>query len=285
MKQICEECLISPKTKPKDITREQVEKIIAGIKKVRIMAPSSECISPIEADLIEKGIRKEVNAEFYTSITRNPAVYRGNPFIIEAAIAYGGNIPEEKSVEIMRFANRVPLLYQQGSCASTKSIQKLNWKLYGLKQSKNQLPIGPMIILVHMASVWVPFTSEAKEALAHYPEIVNEIRLALQEIGRKLGNYLNKKKKLTKELSKVDYIEKYLSHVSSALQEILDFSNEEKFVLEEHLNIILNKSRNINKEEMEKIKQDYGPKLERKHIDLFDEAEENENIEKKDEEK
>ncbi|MEK6916203.1 MAG: DNA topoisomerase VI subunit B, partial [Nanoarchaeota archaeon] len=232
-KQICENSALLPSTSPKKISRDMAEQLMKGIKKTKIMSPPADCISPIGKELIEKGLKKEVNAEFYTSTTRPPSVYRGNPFIIEAALAYGGNMAADNTIEVGRFANRVPLLYQQGACAITKSIAKTNWRPYGLKQSAGSVPIGPCIIIVHMASVWVPFTSEAKEALAHYPEIIKEIRLALQEIGRELGKYLNKKSRLKKELSKVDFISKYLPHVSEALQEILKL--DEAHVLREKL--------------------------------------------------
>ncbi|MBT3721518.1 DNA topoisomerase VI subunit B [archaeon] len=267
-KQICENGAILPSTKPKKMTRELAEQLMKGIKETKIINPPADCISPIGHVLLEKGLKKEVNAEFYFSATRPPAVYRGNPFVIEAAIAYGGNMEADKSIEISRFANRVPLLYQQGSCAITKSIAKTNWRSYGLRQSNNSIPIGPCVLIIHMASVWVPFTSEAKEALAHYPEIMKEVRLVIQEIGRELGKYLNKKKRLKKELSKVDYISKYLPHVSGALQEILKLEKDEKLRLEEHLKIILEESRSIKKDELEELKRDFGPKRTRQESEL-----------------
>ncbi|MBN2454719.1 DNA topoisomerase VI subunit B, partial [Candidatus Woesearchaeota archaeon] len=182
-KEICQNAALLPNTKPKEMTREQAEKLLHGIKSTKIISPPTDCISPITEELLEKGLKKEVNAEFYCATTRPPAVYRGNPFIIEAAIAYGGQLPADDTVTILRFANRVPLLYQPGACAITESIGKTNWRAYGIQQSGSSLPSGPAVILVHMASVWVPFTSEAKEALAHYPEITKEVRLALQECG------------------------------------------------------------------------------------------------------
>jgi DNA topoisomerase-6 subunit B len=278
-KQICVNAAVLPSNHPKRVSREVAERLMQGIKTTKIMNPPTDCISPIGHILLEKGLKKEVNAEFYTSSTRPPSVYRGNPFIIEAAIAYGGNLESEKSIEILRFANRVPLLYQQGACAITKSITRTNWRSYGLRQSQNSIPIGPCIVVLHMASVWVPFTSEAKEAIAHYPEIIKEIRLALQEVGRELGKYLGKKKRLHKELSKVDYISKYLPHVSGALQELLKLEDSEKDRLEEHLRVVLDKSRAIRKEELEDLKKDFGPKRERINVDLdsLDETAEEEN--------
>ncbi|MBN2368416.1 DNA topoisomerase VI subunit B [Candidatus Woesearchaeota archaeon] len=267
-KQICEEAAILPSTKPGRISREMAEKLMEGIKKTKIMNPPTDCISPIGKELLEKGIKKEVNAEFYASTTRPPAVYRGNPFIIEAAVAYGGNLEAEKPAEMLRFANRVPLLYQQGSCSVVKSVSSTNWRSYGLKQPGRGIPHGPCIILVHMASVWVPFTSEAKEAIAHYPEIIKEIKLALQEVGRELGKYLGKKHRLRKELKKVDYISKYLPYVGEAIQELLKLDDVERGRMEAHLKVVLDKSRSIKREHIEELQKDYGPKAERKRIDI-----------------
>ena len=224
-KEICDKSGLLYNTKPRDITRDQAERIIESIRKTKINSPPIDCISPIGPDLLEKGLKKEIKCEFYTAITRPASVYRGNPFVVEVAIAYGGNLPSEGNAKIMRFANRVPLLYQQGACAITKAISSINWKTYGLQQST--LPSGPVIILVHIASVWVPFTSESKEAIAHYPEIIKEIKLALQECGRKLGQYIKKKIRIKQELKKKSYIEKYIPFIGESLGEIIDLDKRE----------------------------------------------------------
>lgn len=230
--EILEKALIPPNTKPAKITRDLAEKLIEAIRNTKIMMPPTNCISPIGAELLEKGLKKEVNAEFYTSVTRPPSVYRGNPFIIEVALAYGGHLPAEGSVQLLRFANKVPLLYQQGACSTTDSVCKTSWKNYGLQQSGNNMPQGPCVVLVHIASVWVPFTSEAKEAIAHYPDIIKEVKLALQEVGRSLGRYTAKKRRVHDELKKRSFIEKYIPSVASALKELLNYSDvEEKNVV------------------------------------------------------
>ena len=166
-KTICENAKLLPNTSPDNMTREMIEQLINGIKNTKLIAPPTDCISPIGAELLEKGLRKEVNAEFYATTTRPPSVYRGNPFIVEAGIAFGGNQSAEEPVNLFRYANRVPLLYQQGACAVSKSVINTAWRNYGLSQSRGALPIGPCTIVVHIASVWVPFTSESKEAIAH----------------------------------------------------------------------------------------------------------------------
>lgn len=242
-KSICEEAAVLPNMSPSKVSRDMAEKLMEGIKKTKLVAPSADCIAPIGQEQIEKGLKKEINAEFYTSVTRPPNVYRGNPFIIEAALAYGGDQRGDNAINIMRLANRVPLLYQQGACAITDSIQKTNWRPYGLQQSGNSTPVGPMTIVVHMASVWVPFTSEAKEALAHYPEIIKEIKLALQECGRNLSKYVMKKKRVKDEFKKRSYIEKYIPHVGMALQDLLKLDKMEEKRIEENLKQLLEKAR------------------------------------------
>src|SRR3989344_5186879 len=216
-KEICEHASILPNTKPSEVSRDMAEKLLQGIQKTKIIAPPTDCLSPIGNELLEKGLRKEIRAEFYCATSRTPSVYRGNPFVIEVALAFGGEIPKEDKTNILRFANRVPLLYQEGACGMTKSIMETNWKPYGLQQSGESVPYGPVVILVHMASVWVPFTSESKEAIAHYDEIKREIKLALQECGRLLGTYVRKKTKLSDQIERANMFERYIPEIADSL--------------------------------------------------------------------
>jgi DNA topoisomerase VI subunit B len=216
---------IFDKTKPKSIARDQAEKLYNAINKVRIIAPPTNCLSPIGEENLLKGLKKEVDAEFYASATRPPAVYRGNPFQIEVAIAYGGSLPKDGLTDIVRFANKVPLQYQQGACSISKSILDTAWKNYGLSQSRGALPQGPLIIILHIASVWVPFTSESKEAVAHYPEIIKEMKRALQDCGRKLGTYMRSVVRLREQKQKASLFKNYSGELAMALSQI---TNEDK---------------------------------------------------------
>ena len=229
---VCKEANLNSKLNPRKLNDIDSEKLYKSIQKSKFIAPPTDCLSPISSELLEKSLKKEINAEFYTSISRRPAVYRGMPFQIECSIAYGGDLETDNTIKLMRFANRVPLLYQQGACAITEAVSETNWKPYGLQQSGNNLPVGPAIILVHIASVWVPFTSEAKDAVAHYPEIIREIKLVLQDCGRELGRYLSRKNKSEESERKKSYLEKYLPHIGIALKEIINLNDieEEKAV-------------------------------------------------------
>jgi DNA topoisomerase-6 subunit B len=218
---------LSPKIRLSTASNHEADKIYRAIQKVKILAPPTNCISPIGEELMRQGLRKEIDAEFFLTKTRSPTVYRGNPFLIETGIALGGGLPSDEPVKIMRFANRVPLLYEQAACAITKAVIGTDWRKYHLSQPRGSLPHGPMIVMVHMASAWVPFTSESKGAIASYPEIIKEIKLALQECGRKLGRYISKRKREAEELKKRSYIEKYIPQIGIALQEILGLSDHQ----------------------------------------------------------
>jgi DNA topoisomerase-6 subunit B len=235
--EICKAAKISPHTRPRNVHGESAETLYKVIQSTKIMAPPSNCISPIGEKAILHGLYKQIKGDFYTAVTRPPAVYRGNPFIIEAGLAYGKG-PEEAADKpehpkmplaegeqqdsdnelagVIRYANRVPLLYQQSACATFKAALETTWRNYGVPQSRGALPAGPMVIFVHMASVWVPFTSESKEAIADYDEIRKEIKLALQECGRRLGVFLRRRERAKSEFRRRNIFELYIEEVVEA---------------------------------------------------------------------
>ncbi|MEW5807513.1 MAG: DNA topoisomerase VI subunit B [Acidobacteriota bacterium] len=243
--EILQKAEINPSIRPGKLSNGDTERLYRAIQNVKIMSPPTNCIAPIGENLVFKGLQERVQADFYTSCTRPPSVYRGNPFQVEIGLAYGGEMPADEQIEVMRFANRVPLLYQQSACAITKSILSTDWKHYGLQQPKGSLPVGPVALFVHIASVWVPFTSESKEAIAHYPEIIRETRLALQECGRRLSAHIKRHIRVQEEHKKRSYIERYIPHIGEALQLILAFSDKQKERTITNLKDILQKSRKM----------------------------------------
>jgi DNA topoisomerase-6 subunit B len=220
---------LSPGMSPHRAARGEAEALYNAIQAAKLMAPPSNVLSPIGEEALIGGLKQQVEADFYAATSRSPSVYRGNPFAVEAAIAYGGShLRGDELITLLRFANRVPLLYQQSACAVTKSVIQTNWKAYGIQQSRGALPTAPMVLMVHIASVWVPFTSESKEAVASYPEIMKDIRLAVQDVGRKLGLFIRRGQREADAEKKRSYIEKYIPHIGIALQEILGISDREK---------------------------------------------------------
>ncbi|MBX9791089.1 MAG: DNA topoisomerase VI subunit B [Pirellulales bacterium] len=295
-KRICETAKLSTRANVHRVGRHEAESLYKALQETRIPPPSTDCIVPIGEQRLLKGLHQVVPGDFYVAVTRPPAVYRGNPFVIEAALAYGGapsaarvsleqltdfvqesdartlrqflattfqgigmegankivkesglgtrqtpsklkpkeilklhealqsvNLEEGQTMNVQRFANRVPLQFQQGACAITQTVVGTSWRAYGLTQSRNSLPSGPVTIMVHMASVWVPFTSESKEAIAGYPEIQRELRLALQAIGRKLGLYMRRKLKVRDAGARRNTFLKYLNEIAEAVTVIKDY--------------------------------------------------------------
>lgn len=234
--EMCKAAKVSPNMKPRDLKGPAAETLYRTVQATKIMAPPTNCISPIGERAILSGLYKQIKGEFYTAVSRPPAVYRGNPFIIEAGLAYGHR-PEDQAkpqqpagpkaegeedegdselARVIRYANRVPLLYQQSACSTFKAVLSTTWKNYGVSQSRGALPGGPMVIFVHMASVWVPFTSESKEAIADYDEIQKEITLALRECGRRLGLFLRRRERAASEYRRRNIFELYIEEVVEA---------------------------------------------------------------------
>jgi len=236
---------LSLTTSPKRLTTDTAERLIQSIRKAKIPAPPTNCLSPIGAERLEESLREQMSAAFYTAVTRSPSVYRGNPFQVEVGLAYGGELPGDELTSLVRFANRVPLQYQQGACSITKAVLQTNWRAYGLQQSRGALPAAPLALIVHIASVWVPFTSESKEAVAGYDEILKELRLALQEAGRKLGRFIKRGQRERDALRKRAYIEKYIPHIGIALQDILGLSEAEEKRIVATLTDTLERSRKL----------------------------------------
>ena len=290
---ICEAAKVSTRANPHRIGRQEADALYVAIQNTKIPPPATNCISPIGEALILKGLHHQLPGEFFCAATRPPAVYRGNPFVIEVGLAYGGasptqkvtlealtelleesdarslkqfllttfdgigaagaekilaqaklgtrqtpaklkeedivqlyaamknvNLTEGQTMQVLRYANRVPLQFQPAACAITQAVIATNWRAYGLAQSRGQLPVGPITVMVHMASVWVPFTSESKEAVAAYPEILRELRLGLQAVGRKLAIYLNRRKRVRQEGERREVFLRYLGEVATAVAAI-----------------------------------------------------------------
>jgi DNA topoisomerase-6 subunit B len=220
--EICLAAGLDKDTPPAELGREEARKLLEAFRKVKIMSPPTDCLSPIGEDLVYKGLNKEYKVDFIATSTRSPSVFSGNPFVVEVGLAYGGDLPKEERVGLMRFANKVPLLYQQGGCVSTHAVESIKWKQYGLNQPGGGLPVAPVVLLIHVASTNVPFTSESKDAIADIPEIQNEVELALKEAGRKLNKFLKRQGTLKKRREKEVIITKVLPRMAEILAETLE---------------------------------------------------------------
>jgi len=301
-KKICDTAKLSTRVTTGKLGRGEADALFKAIQETKIPPPATDCIVPIGEQRLLAGLRQVVPGEFFTAATRPPSVYRGNPFLIEAALAFGGgtsaqkisrealgelasesdarslrqfltttfsgmggeavdkilgeaqlaprqspsklkkpqidalhgamqhvNAEDGQSMNVLRYANRVPLQFQPAACAVTQTILSTNWRSYGLSQSRGGLPSGPVTTMVHVASVWVPFTSESKEAIASYPEIQKEIRLALQAVGRKLGMYMRRRLRVAQEGQRRSIFLRYLGEVATAVATINGVDRDELY--------------------------------------------------------
>ena len=230
-KELCAAAELDVKVKPKQMNPEQIRALLEAFqgerffngKPVKLLNPPTNCLSPIEEMLIKKGLSKTIDSRYATTMTRAPNVSQGNPYQVEVGLIFGGDMASDKPVEVLRFANRVPLMYQQGGCLLTKAIESVDWRQYGLDQAGGKgVPKGPAAILVHLASTNVQFTSEAKEALADNSEVMEEVRKAMLEMGRGLRKHLEKKKKMAKTKEKFELINDILPAIAKKSAQILD---------------------------------------------------------------
>ena len=197
--------------RPKDLTFPEAEAIVQCFKKMKFMAPPTDGLIPIGSEQIEKGMKQILKPEFVTTITRKPVTYQGGvSFIIEAGLAYGGKsgrvVKEQRKSEIMRFANRVPLTFDAGSCAITEALKSIDWKRYGLKDLDNT----PLTLFVNIISTQVPYLSTGKQSVSPEPEIVHEIRQSTMKLARKLQKHLRAKKAAKEKEKRSKVFEDYM---------------------------------------------------------------------------
>lgn len=202
--------------KPSELTWEDAEKIVSAFKQIKFMAPPTEGLRPIGAADIENGMRQILKPEFVYAVTRSPKVYRGGiPFVVEAGIAYGGNAgkgasgenveAETEGMELIRFANRAPLIFDQGGCAITAAVRSIDWRRYGV-----DIATAPLTLFVNVVSAYVPYTSAGKQSIAEEPEVFEEIRNTIMDVARELRRYLYRKIRVKEREQRAGVFEQYL---------------------------------------------------------------------------
>jgi DNA topoisomerase-6 subunit B len=220
--QLCDTAGLDPKRAPNSLGHDEAKALLQAFKQIKVKSPPVDCLSPIGEPLIKAGLEKEYHLDFIATAIRPVSVYSGNPFLVEVGLGYGGELMKEGRIEILRFANRVPLVYQQGACAITHAVEGISWKNYSMAQpTGGGVPVGPVVLTIHVASTNIPFTSESKDAIADVPEILEEIDLGLKEAGRKLRRYLSRQSVLHERKEKEEIIRMILPRIAKKLSDIL----------------------------------------------------------------
>ncbi|MCY0859472.1 MAG: DNA topoisomerase VI subunit B [Sulfolobaceae archaeon] len=223
---------INPEKKIHDLTEQELVVLMNTLKKYEdFRPPTADSLSVIGEELIELGLKKIFNPEFVSAVTRKPKVYQGHPFIVEAGIAYGGSIPQAKEPIVLRYANKIPLVYDEKSDVVWKIVEEIDWKRYGIEGDQYQL-----VVMVHLCSTKVPYKTAGKEVIGDVEEIEKEIRNAIMEAARKLRLYIAEKRKEEEAKKKLITYLKYIPEVSRSLA-VFEVANKEDVV---KLNSIVN---------------------------------------------
>lgn len=207
---------LDPGMSPRRLTPSQIERLVRAIKDDgRIKPPKGDHLSFVGPEIIEAGLKAVLRPEFVAAVTRKPAVYGGHAFIVEAGLAFGGEIqPSDKPV-LYRYANKIPLLYDEGSDVSRKVVDSIDWGNYGVA-----FP-APLAVLVHICSTKVPYKGVGKESVADVPEVQKEIELAVREVARRLRRYLMRKRREREEAERAVAIVKYIPELVRSLKKIV----------------------------------------------------------------
>lgn len=218
VKEIQEMVNFDLKKNPRRLTWAECEELVRAIDKVKFLAPPTDGLQPIDEEHIREAVLNILDPEFEVVLTRSPKVHSGGiPFQIEVAIAYGGhagrNIGDGTRAEIMRFANRAPLLFDAGGCAITKAVNDIDWKRYGIKDFEN----SPVTVFINLISTYVPYISAGKQSIAHEREIVKEIKFALMDVGRKFQMFHSKKRKAIEKEARRQLLLKYSTELALGL--------------------------------------------------------------------
>lgn len=201
---------IKTKIDPKKLEAEEIVKLTQAMKNFEgFLPPDAGCLSPLGEELLEEGIKKELNPEFVAVKQRNPSTYSGYPFIVEAAIAYGGDIPNTQGITLYRFANRIPLLYDEASDVTRKVINSMiNWRHYKVS------PDMPTAVIVHICSTKIPYKTVGKEFIADRPEVEKEILNSVREVARQLRRFLTRKIRVERQRKRQQIFARYLPKIA-----------------------------------------------------------------------
>lgn len=209
---------VSVKKHPKKLTWKEAELLVKAFKKVKFMAPPTEGLIPIGEENIKKGLESTINPEFCYATTRSTLTYRGGiPFIAEVGVAYGGNHNTSNGIDIIRYANRAPLIFDQGGCAITEAINSIDWKRYGIRNGEKI----PLTVFVNLVSTHIPYTSAGKQAVAREEEIFSEVRNGIMDACRSLKSFLRGKRRKFERKKKRDTLQKYVPETAVALSGLL----------------------------------------------------------------
>jgi len=226
--------------------------IFSAMQKTEMMAPSTKSVLTVGEEALSKSITRLGHVDFFSVMTRKPTICDFKPVSVEVALARFLDRGEaDNPVQVLRFANRVPLQFDKAACAITRAIETVNWKNYGLNQPKDSLPLGPYVFAVSVVSPFIKFKNASKETIDSSEELVEEIRRALMQAGQKLSRHIRKEEKEADLERKLAHIEQFGPILVEGLVRIVGASKERKFKAAEGLRKLLGRDSSEAMKELE----------------------------------
>lgn len=193
-------------------SEEDFKALFSGLQKVPLLSPSTKSVLSIGESGLAKSIQRIGQVDFFSVVSRKPAICDFKPVLVEGAVARladRGSQAEDQQVTLLRFANRVPLQFDKSACAMTQAVESVNWRTYGLNQPKESLPLGPYIIAVSVVSPFIKFKNASKETVDASDELVEEIRRAMIQAGQRLSKHIRREEKEADLEKKRQHIEQF----------------------------------------------------------------------------
>jgi DNA topoisomerase-6 subunit B len=212
------------------LNEAEFKELFTKIQNLKLMAPSTKSVLSIGEESLAKSIKRVGAVDFFSVVSRKPTICDFKPVQVEVAIARleDKQIEAESQVQVLRFANRVPLQFDKSSCAIVHALETVNWRAYGLVQPKNSIPQGPYIIAVSVVSPFIKFKNASKETIDASDELVEEIRRALIQAGQKLSKHIRHETKANELEQKIRHIEQFGPILVEALCRLTDANDARK---------------------------------------------------------
>ncbi|MHA1593600.1 MAG: DNA topoisomerase VI subunit B [Candidatus Baldrarchaeia archaeon] len=217
---------VDSSTDPKTLSKEQIEVLFRVMSSQKYISPPKDTVVPVGADVLKRIVGEFLQPEFVEAVTRPPTSGKGLSYVVEACIAYGGKVEVATSPSnvLWRFVNRTPKLRDSSDCAIWKAVTSVNWKNYKLDVFENGMPKGPIKIIVHIAGPFVHlmFKGQSKQALAEDENLIKEIKLTLEEVGRKLRAYISGKEQAERRAMRASVLTSFADKFVKSLVKILE---------------------------------------------------------------
>jgi DNA topoisomerase VI subunit B len=219
----CDFAKFKPDKRIGSMTNEELVKLADALQKFEeFLAPDPSCLAPLGEEPLSKGIMKFFNPEFAAVWQRNASAYSGFPFVVEMGIAYGGDIPPN-GLKVYRFANRIPLLYDEGSDVVLKIVNETEWSRYKIKGDP------PLVIVSHICSTRIPYKTVGKENVADRPELERELKNALQYLARKLAVHMSRQGAADMAKKRANLYSKYVPLIAQFATELAGKKKEPNY--------------------------------------------------------